>query len=229
MYLNIMTKSRCISSVIFDLDGTLVDSFPGIEASLGYAVSLVDPSLDLKNLKHHIGPPLPKMLSQMWPDLSEGTRTQVLTEFRKDYYSRGCLFSVAYPGIPEALSQFQSSGRKLFVLTNKPKAPTLRILAHLGLDSHFTEILSPDSLTPPLSTKSEGALHLVETHRLIPHETLLVGDSQDDLKAARNAGFGFLEASYGYGHFDEIVTEETWFQLKSPTDLAKLVNSLIIP
>ena len=210
-------------NIIFDLDGTLIDSFPGIFESLRHAVAEVDPSLELTSLKYHIGPPLSKMLSRMWPDLTEEVRNEVLREFRLDYNNRGCLFSIAYTGIPEALSQFQSSGRKLFVLTNKPQAPTLRILTHLGLDSHFTEILSPDTLTPPLSTKSEGALHLVETHRLMAHETLLVGDSPDDLKAACAAGFSFIEASYGYGNFDEIVTGEAWLRLKSPSDLAKVI------
>lgn len=210
-------------NIIFDLDGTLIDSLPGIFKSLGHAVSLVDPALDISNLQSHIGPPLPTMLSRMWPDMPEEVRTRVLAEFRLDYNRGGCLFSIAYPGIPEALSQFQSSRRKLFVLTNKPQAPTRRILSHLGLDSHFTEILCPDSLTPPLSTKSEGALHLVETHRLIAHETLLVGDSPDDLKAACAAGFSFMEASYGYGNFDEIVTGEAWLRLKSPSDLAKVI------
>jgi phosphoglycolate phosphatase len=84
-------------------------------------------------------------------------------------------------------------------------------------------MLSPDTLTPPLSTKSEGALHLVETHKLVAHETLLVGDSPDDLKAACAAGFSFIEASYGYGNFDEIVTGEAWLRLKSPSDLAKVI------
>lgn len=210
-------------NIIFDLDGTLIDSFPGIFESLRHAVAKVDPSLDLTSLKSHIGPPLSKMLSRMWPDLAEVVRNDVLFEFRSDYNSRGCLYSVAYLGIPEALSQFQSSGRKLFVLTNKPQAPTLRILTHLGLNSHFTEILSPDTLTPPLSTKSEGALHLAVKHKLVAHETLLVGDSPDDLKAARTAGFGFLEAAYGYGSFDENIAEREWLQLKSPSDLAKVI------
>ncbi|NBZ95084.1 MAG: HAD family hydrolase [Proteobacteria bacterium] len=215
---------RDFRNIVFDLDGTLVDSFPGIVASMNHAVSVIDPSLDLSDLKSQIGPPLPKMLLLMWPDLAEEVRASVLAEFRSDYNNRGYQFSVAYTGIPEALHQFRSSGITLFVLTNKPEAPTRKILSHLGLEAHFTRILSPDSMNPPLSSKSEGALHLVKAQRLVANETLLVGDSPDDLKAARAAGFSFMEASYGYGNFDEIVTNEAWFRLKSPSDLAKLIN-----
>jgi phosphoglycolate phosphatase len=211
-------------NIIFDLDGTLIDSFPGIFESLRHAVSVVDPALDIGDLKSHIGPPLPIMLSRMWPDLQDKVRNQVLTEFRSDYNSRGCLFSVAYPGIAEALKHFYSSGITLFLLTNKPEAPTRSILAHLGLKTHFTEILSPDSVTPHLVTKSTGAILLAQKHALISRETLLVGDSQDDLTAAQSAGFSFLEASYGYGFFDENVTVRPWLRLKSPSDLAKMIG-----
>jgi phosphoglycolate phosphatase len=217
-------SDRGFRNIIFDLDGTLIDSFPGIAESLSHAVSLVNPLLDLGDLKPHIGPPLPVMLSRMWPQHDEGVRGRVLMEFRADYNSRGCLFSVPYPGIPETLQQFHSSGITLFVLTNKPETPTRRILAHLGLEHHFREVISPDSQTPPLRSKPEGALLLARKHGLIATETLLVGDSQDDLKAAHAAGFQFLEASYGYGHFDENVTEKAWLRLKSPSDLAKVVS-----
>jgi phosphoglycolate phosphatase len=164
------------------------------------------------------------MLSRMWPQQGDESRNKVLTVFRSDYNNRGCLFSVPYQGISEALQQFQASGITLFVLTNKPEKPARRILEHLGLESHFREILSPDSVTPHLRLKSEGAVLLAKKHSLDASETLLVGDSPDDLKAAQVAGFEFVEAGYGYGDFDEIVTEKVWLRLKSATELAKLIN-----
>jgi phosphoglycolate phosphatase len=218
-----MIKGR-FKNIIFDLDGTLIDSFPGIVASLRHAISLVNPSLDLNELKTHIGPPLQEMLSRMWPQQDEEIRKKVLSEFRSDYNDQGCLHSIPYPGISEALQQFQASGLTLFVLTNKPEAPTRRILLHLGLESYFREILSPDSVKPHLGMKSEGALLLAMKHSLVASETLLIGDSPDDLKAARAAGFSFMEATYGYGQFDEIVTRKEWLRLKSSTDLAKVMD-----
>lgn len=190
-----------------------------------HAVSVVDPKLDLKDLKNHVGPPLPTMLSRMWPDLSEDVRLMVLSEFRPDYNNRGCLYSVAYPGIPEALNRFSSIGINLFVLTNKPAIPTYKILSHLGLKIFFKEILSPDSVNPSFSMKAQGALYLMKKHALITEETLLMGDSPDDLNAARVAGYSFVEVSYGYGTIDEIVTGGTRLQLKSPSDLAKILET----
>jgi len=213
-----------LKNIIFDLDGTLVESFPGILQSLGHAVAKVNPSLDLTELKIHIGPPLVKMLSAMWPHLTVEERDEVLREFRQDYNNRGCLFSVAYPGIPEALKRFCSLGIKMFVLTNKPNAPTRKILKHLVLEGYFTEILSPDSISAAFTNKSEGALYLIERHALIPDETVLMGDSLDDLKAARAAGLLFLEAAYGYGKLDKSTTKGVWLSLKDPAKTADILN-----
>jgi phosphoglycolate phosphatase len=210
-------------NIIFDLDGTLIDSFPGIFQSLEHAVAKVNPKLKLTALKNHIGPPLSKMLSQMWPDQADEERNEVLREFRQDYNCRGCLFSVAYPGIPEALHRFCSLGIEMFVLTNKPYAPTRKILKHLVLEGYFTEILSPDSVGAVFSNKSEGALNLIKKNALTPDETVLMGDSLDDLKAARDAGLRFLEAAYGYGKLGEITKDKTKFCLKSPTDFESLI------
>ena len=159
----------------------------------------------------------------MWPHLADEERDEVLREFRQDYNNRGCLFSVAYPGIPEALHRFCSLGIKMFVLTNKPDAPTRKILKHLLLDGYFTEILSPDSISAAFSSKAEGALYLCKKHALIPDETVLMGDSLDDLNAARAARLGFLEAAYGYGKIDKSMIKGSWFSLKNPAETAGIL------
>ena len=139
-----------------------------------------------------------------------------------DYNNRGCLFCLVYSGIPEALHRFCSLGIEMFVLTNKPDAPTRKILKHLVLEAYFTEILSPDSVTPHLSSKSAGAHMLIGKHTIVPQETLLVGDSSDDLAAAQSAGFDFMEAAYGYGLFDQYTKLKPWMRLKSPKDLSRV-------
>ena len=214
---------RC-SAVVFDLDGTLVDSFPGIEASLRQAVMAVDPTLDLAGLREAVGPPLAIMIARLWPEATEEVRRAVLDAFRSEYNTRGFLATVPYAGVPELLCRLQVAEKDLYVLTNKPKIPTLQILKHLGLDGFFCDILSPDSVSPSLATKSDGAHLLVKRHSLIPSRTLMVGDSHDDLKAAESVGFHFLEAAYGYGSIDENVTTVRRLRLKTPSDLAKVVT-----
>jgi phosphoglycolate phosphatase-like HAD superfamily hydrolase len=64
---------------------------------------------------------------------------------------------------------------------------------------------------------------LIGKHTIIPQETLLVGDSSDDLAAAQSAGFDFMEAAYGYGFFEKNTKLKAWLRLKSPKDLAKMI------
>ena len=127
---------RC-SAVVFDLDGTLVVSFPGIEESLRQAVMAVDPSLDLAGLREAVGPPLAIMIARLWPEATEEVRRAVLDAFRSEYNTRGFLATVPYAGVPELLCRLQVAEKDLYVLTNKPKIPTLQILKHLGLDGFF--------------------------------------------------------------------------------------------
>ena len=111
----------------------------------------------------------------------------------------------------------------MFVLTNKPETPTHKILTDLRLQPLFFEILSLDSVTPHFSSESVGAHLLVGKRTLTTQETLLVGDSPDDLTAAQSAGFNFLEAAYGCGPFDEGTKLRPWLRLKSPKDLAMIL------
>jgi phosphoglycolate phosphatase len=85
------------------------------------------------------------------------------------------------------------------VLTNKPTSPAKKILAHLGLAAFFTEVIGPDSVSPPFPRKPDGARLLIQRHGLAPRSTTLVGDGEDDMEAATECGFRFIAAAYGYG------------------------------
>jgi phosphoglycolate phosphatase len=124
------------------------------------------------------------------------------------------------------LAGIKKTGKKAFLLTNKPATATNRILHHLKIESFFVEVVCPDSVSPPLGHKKEGALLLRQKHRLLSGETLLVGDSQDDMDAAAAAGFKFAIALYGYGGLSIDSGREDFLALKSPSDFGTLVSTL---
>jgi phosphoglycolate phosphatase len=189
-----------IEAVVFDLDGTLVDSLSGIEKSLRLAVERVAPSLVIPDLRPFVGPPLPKMLAKIWPSLSVDQITSIGAEFRKHYFDRGCYECSLYPGATEILSALSGEQVKLFVLTNKPMLPTRNILGQFGLLQIFSDVVSPDSAQNPFESKTEAARWLAQTHGLAePSHVILVGDGQDDRAAAEACGFRFIAAGYGYG------------------------------
>ncbi|MEI6070553.1 MAG: HAD hydrolase-like protein [Verrucomicrobiae bacterium] len=186
-------------SVIFDLDGTLVDSLPGIEYSARTAIGSVLPGVPMPDLKAIIGPPVAAMFARLWPDLDPEKMAQLVAAFRSHYVEKGCLDSRPFPGVTETLSRLQAAGLRMLVLTNKPVAPTNTILGTLGLAEFFTGVLAPDSPESPFASKPDGARALMRRFALDPGQTTLVGDGADDAAAADACGFRFIAAAYGYG------------------------------
>ena len=186
-------------ALLFDLDGTLVDSLPGIEYSCELALQLVAPECVLPSLREYLGPPIRRILAELLPDFDAERLDEVERYFRASYDSEGWQKSVAYDGVPETLRRLAGAGYRCFVITNKPQGPSRRILAHLQLMRHIEEVVSPDSKAPPYRSKAEGVRHLIHKFGLDAERAVLVGDSEDDALAAEMSGVRFAAVSYGYG------------------------------
>ena len=195
-------ETAAVQNIIFDLDGTLVDSLPGIEESARAAIGRVLPDEPMPDLRSVIGPPIATMIAKLWPGLPGECAVLLLAEFRSHYDREGCLLAQAYPGVGEGLARFFASGVRLFVLTNKPLAPAVKILSHLGFMKYFACVSAPDS-APPFDSKPVGARQLAEKYALVPAATILVGDGADDAASAAACGFIFIAAAYGYGRAAE--------------------------
>ncbi|HEX8280305.1 MAG TPA: HAD family hydrolase [Chthoniobacterales bacterium] len=186
-------------ALICDLDGTLVDSLPGIEASSRHAVTVCLPDSTLPPMRSIIGPPIAKMFAGLWPHLGPDELGKLVSEFRVHYDREGCITAELYAGVADTLTSLADRGVTLFVLTNKPIAATRKILGHFGLLTQFRDVIAPDSGEPPFRSKPEGARFLQARHNLDPSSTAIIGDGIDDLAAARECGFSFVLADYGYG------------------------------
>ena len=193
-----MTR-RPVEAIIFDLDGTLVDSLPGIEASLRVAAAACDRPREVPPIRSVIGPPIATMIESLWPDLDGRERQRAVAAFRAHYDSDGCLLAELFGGVAATLDALSTRGIRLFVLTNKPARPTETILERTGIRSHFADVIAPDTHTPPFASKNAAASWLQQKHDLLPATTLIVGDGLDDANAGAQCGFGFVAAAYGYG------------------------------
>jgi phosphoglycolate phosphatase len=177
----------------------LVDSSPGVEYSSRAALRQVLPDREFADLREWIGPPIRAMFRRKFSDLDEATLDELERAFRASYDRDGWQKTAAYPGVAPTLARLAERGVKSFVVTNKPSVPTRRILEQLQLDKFFTEIVTPDSKSPPFTSKAEGVSCLLTHYFLNTRQTLLVGDSEDDDRAAQACGVLFLAAAYGYG------------------------------
>lgn len=192
-------------NVIFDLDGTLIDSSAGIEYSARAAVARVLPGARLPSLRPFIGPPLREVfrlaLREM-PGLVARKLEELEREFRASYDIAGWRMSVAYDGAASTLAALSRQPARCFVVTNKPAFSAVSILRELGLSHWLSDIVSPDSRKPAFACKADAVEYLLDRHAIDPRSAVLVGDSRDDADAARCNGIAFIAATYGYGLSD---------------------------
>ena len=192
-----------VTSIFFDLDGTLVDTFPGIDYSVRAAVAAVLPDVQLPPLRGFIGPPVREVLRRALPMLDEAAVEAIVRHFRVSYDTEGWRRSTPYPGVPETLAALVTRGVICAVVTNKPILPTRMILAELRLAGFFAAIVAPDFVQPRMPSKAEAVRHVLATLGLDAATTVLVGDSRDDAEAARETGVVFAAAAYGFGRVHE--------------------------
>jgi|SRR5208283_2653943 len=188
-----------LHDAIFDLDGTLVDSSPGIAWSVEQALAecgLPPLSVDLKPL---IGPPIRSILATVAGLADAIALDRLERAFRISYDAEGWRKSACYCGAPEMLGRLRSGGIGLWVVTNKPLRATRRILRELRIDTFFDDIVCPDSRTPPYDSKAEALVDLLRRHGLSRTECLLAGDTLEDCHAAVAAGVACALVPHGYG------------------------------
>jgi phosphoglycolate phosphatase len=188
--------------LIMDLDGTLLDSKPGILESFCSAVKSVFPGLALDMAKVPVGPPIRQICTAAFPGISESDLERLARAYRAHYDSQGCMKTRLYEGAREVLSRCAQSGRTLDVATNKPLGVTTTLLSHLEIGGFFRSVVAVDSIQPPFAGKTEIIRHLLKSNRMDLAHTVLVGDTAEDAAAARMCGIGFIWASYGYGHLE---------------------------
>ncbi len=191
--------------VIFDLDGTLVDTLPDLAAAVNYALLENGfPSIPLERVSRGIGDGAEQLIYRCLPeDFIRSQKsglsplaTQTINLFLEHYTENCTRLSRPFPGVEQSLHML--SEISLAVLTNKPLAATMRILNELGLASYFSEVLGGDG---PWGKKPDpgGLQHLRRKAHSTPETTLLVGDGWQDLQVARNDGVRFLCFQGGYG------------------------------
>lgn len=188
-------------SILFDLDGTLVDSAPGIRHAFLESARLVLPetSLDLPDIRPYIGPPLPEMVRLLLPGASAPELERVVAGFRSVYDDSGWRKTGLFETVIETLSRLRDLEVRCFLATSKRLVPTMKIMEGLGLLPFFEDVISSDASHPVRLSKESMVRDLVARHRLDPSRTLMVGDTGSDAAAARACGLDFALAAYGYG------------------------------
>ena len=213
-------------TVLLDLDGALVDSLPGIEASGRAALAALghppDPGLDIAAM---IGPPIEEMMQLMLARYGDDRVAEGVAAYRADYGARGLLASAPYPGIPEALDALRAAGARLMLATSKRRVFAERILDHTGLAPRFAAVHGSEP-GGALDHKPELIAHILARHDLDAAACVMVGDRRHDIAGARANGMRGLGVLWGYGSREELEAAGADALVAAPHDLAAAALAL---
>jgi phosphoglycolate phosphatase len=216
-----------LCAVLLDLDGTLIDSQPGILAScLAALCALGHETNEILDIKRVIGPPLEDAMQFLLQPYGDTRIAEAVLAFRQHYGESGLLGSEPYPGIANALRQMQQAGLRLYLATSKREVFARRILEHLQLAAYFDGI---HGSVPggELDHKPELLADILSRHGLSPFRSLMVGDRRYDISGAHAVGMRGVGVLWGYGTRDELETAGADRLVASPADLACTVLSMV--
>jgi phosphoglycolate phosphatase len=213
-----------ITTALFDLDGTLVDSVPGVQHAMQTAWQAVQPGHTLPDVRQLMGPPIREMFRRCLVEPSDGLLDELEGRFRVAYDGEGWRRTSVFPGVLEALDALRSCGVRCLGVTNKPGRPTQRILEYCGLAGRFEMFLSPDSRVPAFASKTHMVQALVTEGRINPPESALIGDTIEDARVARACGLRFVAFADGYGWADLEAAGETGVVLEHFDQLPRLLR-----
>ncbi|MDH5747855.1 MAG: phosphoglycolate phosphatase [Rhodospirillales bacterium] len=192
-----------LRAVLFDLDGTLVDSAPDLLTAANKLLAEVGRrALDLSELTLMVGDGVPKLVERCFAATGEVPDEASLKDMYKRYmgFYEGHESDLTrpYPGALEALNRMQAEGYVMAVCTNKPHAPALGLLASLKLERYFPVVIGADSIPGVIKPDPRVLLSALEALGATPDEAIMIGDNQNDVIAARGAGLPVAIATYGY-------------------------------
>lgn len=198
--------------VLFDLDGTLVDSARDLYRAMNLSLAaLAWPLVTEVQIRQWVGKGASHLCQSVVDAVFEGAsesvkqarQQQLLDQFMSIYATEVCVDTTIYAGVLDYLNACQQHGLHMACVTNKPQHMAEALLAALKLNGYFALVLGGDAL-PQRKPDPLPLLHAMQHFGVDAAQTLMIGDSQNDVIAARRAGIDCIVVSYGYNHGEDI-------------------------
>ncbi len=209
------------SAVLFDLDGTLIDTRPGIRAALGAALAEVIGDEDGAE-QANLSLPLDAMIRSAAPSVPAVVVDRLSVAFRRHYDSDHWRTAEIYPHAEESLRELNAAGVRAFVVTNKRGAAARRLLEHFHLACYFEGVEGQSESGAPVP-KTELADRFLTGMRLDPKSTVVVGDSDQDAWMAASRNLMFIAFTSGAGPLSQVEAGQNRVEIDSLAAVAAFV------
>lgn len=224
-----MSEPAAFDVILFDLDGTLTDSAPGMINCLKYALhDLGIEHPDEPTMRSHLGPPLVVTFSEYY-GLDDVAVDRAIAKYRERYHDVGLFENTVYDGIPALLDALDSTDATLAIATSKPTPSATRILEHFGFAKHFAFIGGAE-LTGPRQHKADVIAHTLEALAsqgalTAAGTVVMIGDRRHDISGALEHGIPGIGVLWGYGDADELTAAGAIRTVESPAALLDVLAS----
>ncbi len=212
-----------IKSVIFDLDGTIVNSGKGIALSAQYALDKMGvPHGELQEFYRFIGPPLIDSFCRYY-GMSVKEAELAIAYYRERYSVKGVYENTPYEGIEELLAALKKSGYKLYIGSSKPLEFVKEILHQHGF-YHYFDFLATATMDRSRDKKEQVLRYLIDQTGISPAETVMVGDRCHDIEGAHFFGIKTIAVLFGFGSRAEFEEYKADFIAESPADILNFIT-----
>jgi phosphoglycolate phosphatase len=218
---------RKVRNLLFDLDGTLVDSSQTIGICIDHALEQlgVKPSSG-SPVNELIGQPLLDIFRNHF-DLTLEQADSAIAYYREHYDTQAQAGSLVYGGIEETLLKLRQGGFRLFIATVKPTSVADKVLCDLGLRAHFDAVAGA-SMGHERRDKASIIAHALSQFGLDPEHSLMIGDRDQDVLGARQNGLPCIAVSWGFGSPGELAHARPDYLVRHSTDIVSLLMNPIV-
>lgn len=211
-----------VSTVVFDLDGTLTDPSVGIVRCVNYALEKRGyPTRSDAEISGEIGPPLDLMFRKFIPAIELPAIEKLVGDYRERFGVYGYAENLIYDGIPRALKSLQDRGLPMGVCTSKPKASAERVLEHFGLSSYMQFVSGGD-----IGIAKQKQLETLLAEGCIDEHAVMIGDRGVDLFAAHNNNLRSVGVLWGFGAWSELSAEKPELIIQAVDELPDCFQSM---
>lgn len=211
------------NTVLFDLDGTLTDSSPGIINSIIYAMKKFGVTIEnTAPLRRFLGPPLQDSFMDVFGFDREKAMKAV--EYYREYFTvKGIEENSVYEGIEDVLASLKQEGKRLIVATSKPQPFAGKIINDFGLNKYF-DFVAGSNLDGTRSKKAQVIKYALKSCGIDDlSQAVMIGDRMHDVAGAKEAGIECIGVEYGYGDYNELESAGADYIVKTAEDLKALL------